>query len=150
MNMIHLMGRLGAKPEKRVTPNGNKLTSFTLACNTRRGGKEETMWYKVTVWTSDFDKIIEYFDKGTAVVVVGELGKPETYTNKEGVTQISLPVTARYLGFSPYGRDERESNNSMGYSQPFKGGLMETEYGNGFATSDSYRGVDNDNDSMPF
>lgn len=107
MNLIQLMGNLGADPESRFTPSGQKVTTLRVATTVRKGGKEETVWYRVTIWGDRFDKMLSYLKKGSAVIVMGELGKPEIWTDKEGKPQVSLEVTAEFIRFSPFGKSEK-------------------------------------------
>lgn len=113
MNFIQIMGHLGADPETRFTPSGQKVTNFRVATTSRKGGKEETVWYRVTVWGDRFDKMIAYLKKGSAIIVSGELNKPEIYTDKEGRPQISLEVTADTIRFSPFGKGEKSQDNKQ-------------------------------------
>ena len=114
MNFLFIAGHLGADPDVRFTSNGQKVTTLRVACNSRRSGKDETMWWRVTVWGEQFDKMIAYFKKGSSIMVQGEMHKPEMYTSKDGTQQISLNMTASQLMFSPFGKssDERKENNS--------------------------------------
>lgn len=119
MNVIHIAGHLGADPETRFTPSGQKVTNFRLATNIRRGGKDETIWYKIVVWGDRFDKMMAYLKKGTGIIVIGEMGKPEIYTDREGRPQISLEITAEIIRFSPFGKPgSQEQGQSASASQP--------------------------------
>lgn len=133
MNIIQIVGRLGADPETRFTPSGQKVTSLRLATNSRRGGKEETTWWRITIWGDRFDKMLPYLKKGSALMVVGEL-KAEIYMDKSGQPQISLEVTADILKFMSLGGgagergNQQEGEASAGYPQgkesgdaPFQG-----------------------------
>lgn len=102
MQFVQVAGRLGSDPETRVTPSGQKVTSFRMATNTRRAGKEETTWWRVTIWGDRFDKMLPYLKKGSGVMVFGEL-RAEIYTDKNGQPQISLEVTAETIKFNPFG-----------------------------------------------
>lgn len=104
MNHAIIAGHLGADPEVRFTSSGQKVTTFRVAAKVRRGGKEETIWWRVTVWGDQFDKILSFFKKGSAVIVFGELSKPEIFTDRNGQPQVSMNVTAFNLTFSPFGR----------------------------------------------
>lgn len=117
MNFILIAGHLGADPETRFTQSGQKVTTLRVATNVRKGGKDETVWYRVTIWGERFDKMMPYLKKGSAVMVSGELGKPEIYTDKEGRQQISLEVTADNVRFSPFGKSERSGQEPTGRSQ---------------------------------
>jgi single-strand DNA-binding protein len=107
MNFIQIMGHLGADPETRFTPGGQKVTNMRVAVTVRKGGKDETVWYKIVIWGDRFDKMMPYFKKGSAIIVFGELGKPEIYQDREGRPQISLEVTAEFIRFSPFGKGEK-------------------------------------------
>ena len=117
MNVIQVAGRLGSDPEVRFTSTGQKVTSFRMATNSRRGGKDETIWWRVTVWGERFDKMMTYLKKGSAVIVVGEMHKPDIYTNREGQPQASLEITAEMIKFSPFGRSGSENTDGAGVQQ---------------------------------
>lgn len=108
MNTIHIAGHLGADPEVRYTPNGNKVTTLRLAARTRRKGQDETIWYRVTVWGDQFDRMMPHLKKGSSLIVIGDLQKPEIYTAKDGSNQVSIDVTAHHLMFSPFGKSAGE------------------------------------------
>ncbi len=106
MNQITIAGHLGADPEVRFTSSGQKVTTLRVAARARRSGKDETIWWKVTIWGEQFDKIIPYFKKGSPIIVVGELNKPEIFTDREGRPQVSMSITALNIMFSPFGRPD--------------------------------------------
>ena len=125
--IITIFGRLGTDPEIRFTSNGQKVTTLRVATNSRKGRKDETIWWRVTVWGENFEKLISFLKKGSAVIIVGELSKPEIFTDKEGNPQVSLNITASNIMFSPFGRTDRgepsqktqenkEENNYSGLS----------------------------------
>lgn len=110
MTTVHIAGHLGSDPEVRYTSGGQKVTVLRVATNVRKGGKDETIWWRVTIWGDQFDKMMPYFKKGSAVMVVGELNKPEIFTDREGKPQISMGLTAFSIQFSPFGKPERSSS----------------------------------------
>jgi single-strand DNA-binding protein len=115
MNHATIAGHLGSDPETRFTSGGQKVTSFRVGCRSR---KDETIWWRVTVWGEQYDKMFPYLKKGSPVVVQGEINKPEIYTDKEGKPQISMGINATHLGFSPFGKgkdDEKRTDNSGSY-----------------------------------
>lgn len=131
MNFIQIMGHLGADAESRFTPNGQKVTNLRLATTSRKGGKEETVWYKVTIWGDRFDKMLPYLKKGSGLVIVGELNKPEIYTDREGKPQISLEVTAEFIRFSPFGKGDKGGENKQQEN-------MQGQYADNRASAGSY------------
>jgi len=137
MNIVQIAGRLGRDPESRFTPSGQKVTTFTVATNVRKGGKEETVWWRVTIWGERFDKLMSYLKKGSAVIVIGEMNKPEIWTDKEGRPQISLDLTAEIVRFSPFGNPERSQDQATG-----QGTQGQTTYGQSQGQGQSSYGYD--------
>lgn len=115
MNFINIAGHLGADPETRFTPSGKKVTTLRVATRTRKNGNDDTIWWRVTIWGDQFDKLVSYLKKGSAVVVVGEMQKPDIFTDREGKAQISLEITASMVQFSPFGKSEKEGGSAGGY-----------------------------------
>ena len=121
MNTLILAGHLGADPEVRFTSSGQKVTTLRLATKTRKGSSgEDTIWWRVTVWGEQFDKMISYLKKGSSVVVVGEMSKPEMFTDKNGNTQISMSMTASQIQFSPFGRGGSQNNQGGSRDESFQ------------------------------
>lgn len=110
MIIIQIAGHLGRDPESRFTASGQKVTNLTVATNVRKGGKDETVWWRVTVWGDRFDKMISFLKKGSAVIIVGEMGKPEIWTDKEGRPQVGMEMTAEIIRFSPFGKPDRPAD----------------------------------------
>jgi len=106
MNVIEIIGNLGKDPETRFTPSGQKVTTLVLASNSKRGGKEETTWWRATLWGDKFDKMLTYLKKGSLIMVIGEMHKPEIFTNKDGQSQVSMEMTADAIRFVP-GRSDK-------------------------------------------
>ena len=107
MNLLTIAGHLGADPETRFTSSGQKVTTLRVAAKARRGSKDETIWWRVTVWGEQFDKMIAFLKKGSAVMVAGEMSKPEIFTDRDGQPQISMNMTAFNVMFSPFGRPDQ-------------------------------------------
>ena len=107
MNIIEIFGHMGSDPETRHTANNHKVTTFRMATNTKKGGKDVTIWRRVTLWGDRFDKMLQYLKKGSAVIVVGEMQPPEMYTSRDGTQQVSLEIWAEMVKFSPFGKSAR-------------------------------------------
>ena len=154
MNHMTIMGHLGADPEVRFTSGGQKVTTLRVAANQRRGGKEETFWWRVTIWGEQFDKIMPYFKKGSTIVVNGEMLKPEIYTNKEGQPQISLNLVAYNISFAPFGRGERQEEQqqqgSYAQSSGDFGGQMQQGQGDQQSQQQQYQSAGFNEDEIPF
>lgn len=117
MNQLTIAGHLGADPEVRFTSSGQKVTTLRVAAKVRKGSKgDDTVWWRVTIWGEQFDKMIPYFKKGSSIIVFGELSKPEIFTDRDGRPQVSMNVTAQQLMFSPFGRPDSQGQG-QGHGQ---------------------------------
>jgi len=117
MNQTIIAGHLGADPEVRFTSSGQKVTTLRVAARCRRGAKgtDETIWWRVSIWGEQFDKMIPYFKKGSPIIVFGELNKPEIFTDRDGKPQISMSLTASSIQFSPFGRPDSAGSSESGH-----------------------------------
>jgi len=155
MNQITVAGHLGADPEVRFTSSGQKVTSLRVAARVRKGSKgDDTIWWRITIWGEQFDKMIPYFKKGSPIIVFGELNKPEIFTDREGRSQVSMNITAQNLLFSPFGRPDsqaqshNEEQESGGQEMAFSGGGDQSrEFGQGKEQSQEFKPND---DEIPF
>lgn len=113
MIFIQIAGHLGQDPEVRYTPSGQKVTNFRVATNIRRGNKEKTVWWRVTMWGDRFDKRLAYLKKGSPVIVWGEMGIPDIYQDRDGNPQTSFEIIAEHISFSPFGnKGDRQQDGS--------------------------------------
>ena len=151
MNFMFLAGFLGADPEVRFTSSGQKVTTLRVATRVRRSGEDSTIWWRVTVWGEQFDKMIAYFKKGSAIMVSGDLNKPEIFTDREGKPQISMSLTATNLMFSPFGRSDRQDaqgEKPLNKVEETKEGAKGEEYA-GFSSGEGEVSTPTD-DEIPF
>lgn len=118
---VIVVGNLGADPVMRYLPNGDPVTSFSVASSrkTKRDGAtvDKTLWFRVSVWGKQAESCNTYLKKGSKVLVEGclnpdpETGSPRVWTNKDGKTGASYEITAstvRFLGGSPDGGNTDE------------------------------------------
>ena len=98
MNKIFLIGNMTSAPEIKGTPSGQTVCSFGLAVNERRGGQEQTQFYKVSVWGKLGESCKTYLDKGEKVFVSGPL-TARAYSKSDGTAAVSLDVTAGDIEF---------------------------------------------------
>jgi single-strand DNA-binding protein len=126
MNHTMIAGHLGADPEVRFTSSGQKVTTLRVAARARRSGKDETIWWRVTIWGEQFDKMIPYFKKGSSIIVMGELNKPEIFTDRDGKPQVSMSLTAYNISFSPFGRPDSGGSSEGSHGSHTEGSFAET------------------------
>jgi len=101
-----LIGNLGRDPEMRYTPDGKAVTSFSVATSRKYNDKEETTWFRISVWGKQAETCNQYLTKGSKVLVEGRLrpdantGAPQVFQKKDGSWGSSFEVygeTVRFL-----------------------------------------------------
>lgn len=98
MNRVSFIGNLGAAPEMKYGANGDAITNFRMGVNERgAGGKEETLWLRVTVFKGTAEAVAQNLDKGSLVCVNGRL-QVRKYTDKDNVERTSVEVLADNFG----------------------------------------------------
>lgn len=134
---ITIVGYLGGDPDMRFTPNGQAVTSFSVATSrkyTSNSGQQvdETTWFRVSVWGAQAESCNQYLSKGRPVLVVGRLrpdpqsGNPRIYNRQDGTPAASFEITAQTVRFLPSGGGK----GAGGYEEDFgdeHGGLESDE-----------------------
>ena len=130
MNKILIIGNLGSDPEMRYTPNGNPVTSFSMATNRRYTtadgeSREETEWFRISAWNRTAEICNQYLQRGSKVYVEGRLSS-RTYAGSDGETRVSLDVSATDVRFidsrgSGPGQGGTSEVNSQGTAAPDEG-----------------------------
>lgn len=96
-----LVGNATRDPELRYTTGGKAVASFGLAVNKRfqRNGEwtEEVSFFNVTAWDVLGENAAASIEKGTRVIVFGEL-KQREYEDREGQKRSVVEVNASAIG----------------------------------------------------
>lgn len=103
LNKVMLIGNLGTEPEMRFTPNGNPVTSFSIATNrvyTTPDGerKQETEWFTVVSWSRLAENCNQFLTKGQRVYVEGRL-RTRTWEGQDGQKRSKVEVVANRVLF---------------------------------------------------
>ncbi len=109
MNKILVIGNLGRDPEMRYTPNGQSVTSFSVASNrkyTTAAGeqREETEWFNVSAWGRHAELCNQYLTKGQQVYVEGRLHS-RTYETRDGQTRFVNEINLTDVQFLSRGAE---------------------------------------------
>ena len=122
---IIIIGNLGRDPEMRYMPDGTAVTSFSVATSRRwsdKGSgqmKDETTWFRVSVWGRQAETANQYLSRGKKVLVEGRLrvdsqtGGPSVFTRQDGTVGASFEIIADTVRFLS-GRDEGDGYSGGG------------------------------------
>jgi single-strand DNA-binding protein len=98
LNKVTLIGNLGKDPEVRLTQDGGKFISFSVATSEsmkdRNTGEriDRTEWHRVTVFNEHLVEIIEkYVKKGSKIYLEGQL-QTRKWTDQQGIERYSTDV----------------------------------------------------------
>jgi len=103
MHKITIIGHLGRDPEMKYTPQGQPVTTFSVASSrkykTNSGEqREETEWFNVSAWGKLAETCNQYLIKGKQVYLEGRI-KSRTYQAQNGETRVSLDVSCSEIQF---------------------------------------------------
>jgi len=106
---IIIVGNVGRDPEMRYIPNGQPVTSFSVASSrqyTNSNGQQvkETIWFRVSAWGKQAETCNTFLRKGSKVLVEGRLvpdqnGGPRIWTRQDGTYGASFEVNASTVRF---------------------------------------------------
>jgi single-strand DNA-binding protein len=98
LNLVQLIGNLGADPEIRALPSGNKVCNLSIATSEswrdKNSGerKEKTEWHRVVIFTEGLVKVAEqYLKKGAKVYIAGHL-QTRKWQDQSGADKYSTEV----------------------------------------------------------
>jgi single-strand DNA-binding protein len=126
VNKVILVGNLGAEPEVRTLPSGNKVVNLSVATSEnwrdKNTGerKEKTEWHRVVIFSEGLARVAEqYLHKGSKVYLEGQL-QTRKWQDQSGQDKYSTEVVLQ--GFNSNltmldGRGEG-GGDSVGFSGP--------------------------------
>lgn len=117
-NQVILMGNLTRDPELRQTPNGQSVTSFSLALNRSYKGadgnwQEATDYIDVVAWGPLGERVAQYLSKGRPCLVNGRLQSRSW--EQDGQKRSKVEVVAQDVTF--LGGQGEGGANSGSYEQ---------------------------------
>ncbi len=110
INKVILIGRLTRDPELRRTPQGDAVTSFTLAVNrnyTDKDGQQQADFINCVVWKKSAENVERYCSKGSLVGVEGRI-QTRSYDNQQGQRVYVTEVICNSVQFL----DTRQKNQA--------------------------------------
>lgn len=106
MNSITIAGQLGKDAEQRFLPNGDAVTSFSVADS--QGRDKPTIWWNCALFGKRAEALTQYLVKGQAVTVAGTVTERE-WNDKEGNKRKSMDVRVNDLALQGGKREQQEA-----------------------------------------
>jgi single-strand DNA-binding protein len=108
LNQCSFIGRLGKDVELRVTPAGDSVARFSIACDWKTKTKEGVEWINITAFGNLAIICASHISKGSQVFVQGRM-QTDRYEDKSGVTKYSTKIAADTVQF--LGGKAKETGN---------------------------------------
>lgn len=102
LNKVEIIGRLGNDPELRAMPNGEAVTTLSVATSESWSDKisgekkEKTEWHRIVFYGRLAEIAGQYLKKGGLIYVEGKLCNKE-YTDKQGIKRYMTEIQGRNL-----------------------------------------------------
>jgi len=99
LNRAQILGNLTKDAEMRYTPNGQAVTSFTVATNRKWKGRdgaadgEATEFHDIVVWGKQAESVTPMLKKGGPVFVEGRL-QTRNWEGQDGVKRYKTEIVA--------------------------------------------------------
>ncbi|AEH45805.1 single-strand binding protein [Thermodesulfatator indicus DSM 15286] len=121
VNKVILIGRLGADPEVRYTPDGQPVSTFNLATSERWTDKngqrqERTVWHRIVAFGKLAEICGEYLSKGRQVYIEGRL-QTRSYEDRDGIKRYVTEIVA--VNMQMLGRRDEHGNSGGDSSETF-------------------------------
>ncbi|MDO8360810.1 MAG: single-stranded DNA-binding protein [Devosia sp.] len=127
VNKVILVGNLGADPEVRTLPSGNKVVNLSVATSDswrdKNSGerKEKTEWHRVVIFSEGLAKVAEqYLKKGAKVYLEGQL-QTRKWQDQSGQDKYSTEVVLQGFNSNLTMLDGR-GDSEGGFSGPRESG----------------------------
>jgi single-strand DNA-binding protein len=106
LNKAFLFGNLTRDPEMKSLPNGNKVTSFSLATNRiykdAQGAKQEQVEYhNIVVFGRQAETSAQYLKKGQGVMIEGRIQTRSWDDKTTGEKKYRTEIVADAVQFGP-------------------------------------------------
>jgi single-strand DNA-binding protein len=116
LNKAMVIGNLTRDPEARTTPNGQSVTSFSVATshkwtNAEGQKQEKTEFHNIVAWGKLGEICAQYLGKGRKVYIEGRL-QTRDWTGQDGVKRYRTEIIAEnmiMLDRAPESRGQAEA-----------------------------------------
>lgn len=99
LNRAQILGNLTKDPEMRFTPNGQAVSSFSVATNRKWKGRdgaadgEDTQYHDIVVWGKQAEAVTPMLKKGGPVFIEGRL-QTRNWEGQDGVKRYKTEIVA--------------------------------------------------------
>lgn len=123
VNKVILVGRLGADPDVRYTPDGMMVTNFRLATDMQWKDKagervSKTEWHRIVAFGKLAEICNSYLAKGKMVFVEGRI-QTRAWDDKDGVKRYTTEIIANNMQMLDSKGQARAENSAEEHPSPY-------------------------------
>ena len=95
LNVVNLVGRVGAEPDVKYLESGKVVCKLTLAVNRPTSKDDKPDWFNLEIWDKPAEVAANYVHKGSLIGVQGSL-KIDTWNDRSSGALRSKPLIRVY------------------------------------------------------
>lgn len=123
LNKAFLFGNLTRDPEMKSLPNGNKVTSFSVATNrvykdTAGNKQEQVEFHNIVVFGRQAETSAQYLKKGQGVMIEGRIQTRSWDDKTTGEKKYRTEIVADAVQFGPKSGGSTSSEGFTGAKEP--------------------------------
>lgn len=149
LNQCNFIGRLGKDVETRHMPNGDGVSSFSIAVGWKSKDKEGVEWVNITAFGKLSEICSKYLRKGSKVFVSGRF-KTEIYTDKDGVQKYTTKIIADQMQMLDSKSDSQNNDGDAHEPAPPRSSNAATSKPTPSTANKQAPDFDDMDDSIPF
>lgn len=121
LNKIFILGRLTADPQLRTTPNGQSVSTFSVATNriwTDKQGQrqQDVQFHNIVVWQRQAEIASQFLRKGSLVLIEGRV-QTRKWQDQQGQNRQTTEIICEKLQLGPRAANSGNSSNQSGANQ---------------------------------
>lgn len=117
LNVVQVLGNLGAAPELKYTSSGKAVAKFNVAVNEQweneKGKQERTTWIPVVAWEKLAELMAKVLHKGSRVLISGKWSL-QKWEDQNQVKKEKAFITARDVIFLDAPKEQQQPSSTDG------------------------------------
>ena len=108
LNKVFLIGRIATDIEMKSTPNGQSVSTFSLATSRKWKDKsgqlqEDSQFHRIVLWARLAEIASQFLSKGSLVMIEGRI-QNRSWEDKNGIKRYTTEIVGENLQMGPKGQ----------------------------------------------
>ena len=110
LNKVQIIGNLCRDPEIKMTPQGKKVASFSIATNEKYNGQDHPEFHNVVLWEKTAEIAEAHLQKGMSIYLEGKI-KTRSWDDKDSGKKVYRTEIVGHMLQMLGGKKAESSNN---------------------------------------